>query len=341
MIETEDRERILEIAKTSSTEDVQSIVDSRSIRTFRRLLGETFLNALDHPDTTDLTINSLGKIMVKQNGIYEEIGSVTASNARQIIYEIAALLNVGGHINNKAPIFAGNFPLDGSRMQIVLPPAADNPVLILRTRSRKSFTLEELVEKDVLTANQARVVIDAVFENKKIVVSGSTGSGKTTFCNAIFHEYAKYPERRIIILEDEKELQPQSTNIERFYAKRGFGRHPDIMMHDLVLITLRADPTVIVMGELRDGKAAAELFKAWNTGHPGFCTYHADSALDSLYRFEDLIEEGGIPPKSKRISRTLGLLIHLTEISPGVRRVTELAEVMRPNGDEYNLHFIS
>lgn len=307
----------------------------------RAELGPAFLDALAHPETTDVRFNGAGLIIAKQRGLYKEIGRISPTSALCAIYAIAEL--IGAIINDKSPLFAGEFPLDGSRMQILLPPAVDNPVLVLRTASRASFSFDELVAQGVVTRSRADYLINAVANGEdNIAVTGATGSGKTTFCNALLREIGKYP-RLMVLFEDEKELQPVSdpVYIERVYAKKGFGHHPDVLMTELIAIGMRLDPTIVSMGELRQPLAAIALLDLFNTGHRGgFVTWHANSALDTLYRLQWLIQEGGITPLPKRIACAINIVVHLKEVAPGVRRVTEMARVRGHDGSEYLLDYI-
>jgi type IV secretion system protein VirB11 len=326
-----------------SSSEAQNARQRAQIESIMRTeLGPTFIEAMDDPETTDLRFNGHGMIVVKQRGIYRQIGSISPASALRVIYTIGQL--VGAIINDRQPIFAGEFPLDGSRMQILLPPAVDSPVLVLRMRARKKFSFEDLVGQDVLTATQASFMTKAIATGEKnLVVSGGTGSGKTTLCNAVLQEIAKYP-RMLVLLEDEKELQPSSDPIylERLYAKKGFGRHPDVSMHDLLAVALRLDPNIIAMGELRQPLAAVALVEAFNTGHRGgFVTYHADSALDAVYRLQWLVAEGGMNPLPHRLAKAINILVHMKEVEPGVRRVVEVAELLGHDGVEYQLKHVA
>jgi type IV secretion system protein VirB11 len=293
---------------------------------------------MEDPKTTDLKVTETGHIVCKREGRYRTIGTVARDDLRIAIGNIAQIL--GTTISEINPLYAGDFPLVPARMQVVLPPAAEGPMLVLRMPCRTALSFDELIAQHVLTASQASYLRDVIRARKdNIAVTGGTGAGKTTFCNAILREIAKYP-HVLVLMEDEKELQPVSApeQIHRLFAKKNFGRSPDVSMHDLVYLALRLDPTIIAMGELREGRAAAALVKAFNTGHRGaFGTWHADSALDALHKLHELVGEGGVHLSPRRIASAITVVVHMEEIEPDVRRVVQLTRVKGYDGSEYQL----
>jgi type IV secretion system protein VirB11 len=291
----------------------------------RSELGAEFLAALADATVTDVSLNGDGILWLRRLGGtgWESFGTLAPQRAEAAIKTIADM--IGTTVSRSNPFLSDEFPLDGSRLQVVLPPAADQPTLVLRKHASQVFTLDTYVERGILSQRAAGLLRRAIHDRVNIVVSGGTGSGKTTFLNALLHEIAKYPDR-LFVLEDTKELQPTSKNQQRLYATRMPGG-VTVTMRDLLFAALRMMPDRIVLGEIRDGATAMELLKMWNTGHPGgLATVHADSALDTFYRFHDLITEAGGVPVPARIASTIGYVVYIEQRN-GRREVKEMVRV--------------
>lgn len=236
---------------------------------------------------------------------------------------------VGTEINMKTPRVKAELPIGGSRFQGEIPPTVQNPTFNIRKKAIKIFTLEEYVDNGTMTEKQYHSICKAVQEKKNILVIGGTSSGKTTLCNAIINEMAKYQERMIII-EDTQELQCACED-------RVFLRTSDtVTMKDLLEDTLRMRPDRISIGEIRGG-AALDLLKAWNSGHPGgICTIHADSPRAGLDQLEQYISEVSVSPQQKMISRVAHILVFIKR--EGLKRVIgSIAEVKGYKNGEYVL----
>lgn len=236
---------------------------------------------------------------------------------------------VGTEINMKTPRVKAELPIGGSRFQGEIPPIVQNPTFNIRKKAIKIFTLEEYVDNGTMTEKQYHSICKAVQEKKNILVIGGTSSGKTTLCNAIINEMAKYQERMIII-EDTQELQCACED-------RVFLRTSDtVTMKDLLEDTLRMRPDRISIGEIRGG-AALDLLKAWNSGHPGgICTIHADSPRAGLDQLEQYISEVSVSPQQKMISRVAHILVFIKR--EGLKRVIgSIAEVKGYKDGEYVL----
>jgi type IV secretion system protein VirB11 len=304
----------------------------------RTELGEEFLAALADPKTTDISLNGDGILWRRVLGGtgWSQFGTLSAPRAEAAIGTIADM--IGTLVNRENPFLADEFPLDGSRLQVVMPPAADRPLIVLRKHASLVFTLDDYVKQGMLTADAAELLRRAIRDRQNIVVAGGTGSGKTTFLNALLAEIAKYPDRTFV-LEDTKELQPTSKNLIRMYQTKVPGG-TNVTMRDLLFASLRMMPDRIILGEIRDGAAAVELFKMWNTGHPGgLATVHADSAVDTLHRFHELITESGSVPIPTRIAKTVGYVVYL-EQRRGKREIKELIRVDGYKNDDYVVHWI-
>lgn len=324
------------IARDPENEQSQSErLRLRVVAMLRSELGAEFLKALDDKGVTDISLNGDGRLWLRRLGgsSWEHFGTLQAQRAEAAIKTIADM--IGAIVNRQNPFLADEFPLDGSRLQVVLPPASDAPLLVLRKHASMVFSLDDYVEKGMLTANTAKILKRAVADRINIVVAGGTGSGKTTFLNALLAEIAKTDDR-LFVLEDTKELQPTSTNLNRMYAS-SLPNGMTVTMANLLHAALRMMPDRIVLGEIRDGAAAIELFQMWNTGHPGgLATIHSDSALDTLYRFHELMGSVGMIPIPTRIAKTIGYVVYLKQRN-GRREVEETVRVDGYRDGEYAL----
>ena len=277
---------------------------------------EVYLN-----DNQDLLIDSLSKGR-KKTGI-----RISYDDSLRINTLVAGA--VGTEINMKTPRVKAELPIGGSRFQGEIPPVVKNPTFNIRKKAIKIFTLEEYVDNGTMTEKQYHSICKAVQEKKNILVIGGTSSGKTTLCNAIINEMAKYQERMIII-EDTQELQ--CTCEDRVFLRTS----DTVTMKDLLEDTLRMRPDRISIGEIRGG-AALDLLKAWNSGHPGgICTIHADSPRAGLDQLEQYISEVSVSPQQRMISRVAHILVFIKR--EGLKRVIgSVAEVKGYKDGEYIL----
>jgi pilus assembly protein CpaF len=217
---------------------------------------------------------------------------------------------------------------DGSRVAAVLPPVSlGGTTLTIRKFQNPRFTTDELVRIGTLTADALRTIRDAIDARENLLISGGTGTGKTTLLNACA---AWLPEGdRIVLIEDTAELQLEAENLARFEARREQLGLPAVTVRDLVRASLRHRPDRIVIGEVRGGEAF-DLLQALNTGHSGtLSTIHANSAEQALTRFASCVLQSGVdlPYAAIRhsIADTIGLIVHLER--RGSRRVVR--EILR------------
>lgn len=180
-----------------------------------------------------------------------------------------------------------------------------------------------------MTTDHASVIRNAIKSRLNIVVSGGTGSGKTTLANAIIAEIVdRWPDDRLVILEDTAEIQCAASNSVALHTSDG------VDMARLLKSTMRLRPDRIIVGEVRDG-AALTLLKAWNTGHPGgLCTIHSNTAKSALQRLEQLTAEVSQQPMQAVIGDAVDLIISI-ERTPKGRRVSEILHVSRFVGGQY------
>jgi type IV secretion system protein VirB11 len=286
-----------------------------------RELGPAIMDALADPAIVEIMLNPDGKLWfdVLGEGMHDSGVRIEPARAENLLGTIAAMLDVT--IDADRPLLQGELPLDGSRIQGVLPPIAKAPSFAIRKRASLVYTLADYVAAGILDAAHADELRRAVRARENILIVGSTGSGKTTLANALLHEIAldAGTSQRIVIIEDTVELQCDAPNVVALRTSDG------VDMTGALKITMRLRPDRIVVGEVRD-HAALALLKAWNTGHPGgLCTIHANGAEAGLLRLEQLIAESrNVQPQPALIVEAVDLIAFITRTATS-RRVTELA----------------
>ncbi len=310
---------------------------------FRKQLFDSFRGMdilqplLEDESVTEIMVNGTdaiyierGREMLRWNRRFEE------TEALEDVIQIMAS-SVNRIVNTSVPI-ADLRLSDGSRVNIVLPPAAPfGPVMTIRKFPRDPLTMEKLIAFGSLTSEAARFLKDAVRCGCNIFVSGGTGSGKTTFLNALS---AFIPEEeRIITIEDSLELQllglPNLVRMETRGANlEGENR---ITIRDLIRTALRMRPNRIIVGEVR-GAEALDMLQAMNTGHRGsLSTGHANSAKDMLSRLETMTLMGGelpLPAVRSQIASAIDLIVHLGRLDDKKRRVLSVSEIRGLNEGE-------
>jgi len=283
------------------------IGSSRRRSALARALGATIADALAAPDVVEALVNADGRVWLDRVGqglVLTE--HCIAANDRETAIRLLAH-EAGETVGEDRPVLATILPDSAARVQALLPPLVEAPVLAIRKRPAVIYTLANYVRDGIATPQQAAVLSEAVARGRNIVVAGGTGSGKTTLLNALLAE-PPFAASRVVILEDTAELQIASANAVQLLTKR---TDPPVTMRDLVRMTLRLRPDRIVVGEVRDG-AALEVLKAWNTGHPGgLLTLHANSAADALARLEDLCMEAVAAPPKRLIQSAVDLIVFI------------------------------
>lgn len=291
-------------------------------------LGADVRAALANPSVIEVLANPDGRLVLdRQGGGRTDTGVRLDAAARERVIRLVADF-VGEPVTREDPRLSGVLP-SGERFQGVLPPVCAQPAFSIRKRPARVWTLAEYVDQEVLTPAAARALQAAVAARRNILVSGGAGSGKTSLVNAILAE-PLFADDRVFLIEDTPELQCAAWDLVAVLTRR----HPKpIGLADLVRDALRMRPDRIVVGEMRDGAAALETLKAWNTGHPGgVATLHANSAPEALQRLEDLILE--VAPRAPRraISQAIDLIVHIRR-DPGGRRVEAMVAVDGVHGD--------
>lgn len=298
----------------------------RIIVKIKRELGDEILNFLYDDETIEIMLNSDSNLWVEKLGQNMQcLGKFSESKAKSIIGSVASFLDTTVNVDN--PILECELPVDGSRFEALIPPVVATPTFTIRKKAIKIFTLDDYIKSEILTPKQKQIFEKAILERENILIVGGTGSGKTTFANAIIAGIADLtPEHRIIIIEDTAELQCASKNkvVLRASDKADMLR--------LLKATMRLRPDRIIVGETR-GKEALDLLKAWNTGHPGgIATVHANSAYGGLTRLEQLISEVSTTNMSELIAEAINLVVFIKKTNNG-RKIKEIIKISGFNNE--------
>ena len=303
-----------------------------------------FLRPIAHliqdPQITEVMVNGSGRVFIERQGRLEAVPDVTVreQNLRVAVRNLARVL--GDDISEERPLLDSRLP-DGSRVAAALPPVSlGGTTLTIRKFQSRSFLADELVQIGTLSRDQLATLRRSIDARDNILISGGTGTGKTTLLNALT---AFLPQDdRLVLIEDTAELQLQAPNVVRFEARREQAGLPAVTIRDLLRATLRHRPDRILLGEVRGGEAF-DLLQALNTGHSGtLSTIHANSAEQALSRFASCVMQSGVevPYQAVRlgIAQCLQLLVHL-ERRHGQRVVTQIVRVRRylPASDTYEL----
>ena len=324
------------IAKTVfnvTIKDVMSVSEKKKIidyifNSMRRL--DILQPIIDDKSITEIMVNGPDNIFIERQGRVSGIDLKFESNEKleDVIQAIVSKTN--RVVNESSPIVDARLA-DGSRVNVVLKPIAINgPILTIRKFPEKPFTMENLIEMGALTKEAAEFLILLIKAKYNIFICGSTGSGKTTFLNALS---GKIPnDERIITIEDSAELQIAGVaNIIKMETRNanteGKGQ---ITIKDLIKTSLRMRPERIIVGEVR-GAEAMEMLQAMNTGHDGsLSTGHANSARDMLGRLETMVLSAAtIPIEAVRqqIASAIDIIVHLSRLRDKSRKVMEICEV--------------
>jgi P-type conjugative transfer ATPase TrbB len=312
---------------------VHPLIGERKLEALRHALGPVVLEALLEPDVVEILANPDGRIVVDRAGRgRSDTGERLGVEARERVIRLIADY-VGEVITREDPRLSGVLPGTGERFQGLLPPVSAAPAFSIRKRPSKIWKLADYVDDGVMTAAQAAALGEAARDRKNILISGGTGSGKTTLANALLAEPA-FADDRVFLIEDTPELQCSAWDCVSVLTRRA----PVIIgVVDLVRDALRMRPDRIVVGEMRDGAAALETLKSWNTGHPGgLSTLHANSAAEALRRLEDLTLEVVATAPRRTIAQALDVVVHVRRTPTG-RRTEQVLAVDGEAGDGYRL----
>lgn len=313
------------------------IIAERKLEALRHALGETVLAALEAPDVVEILANPDGRLVLDRIGEgRRDTGRRLSVEARERTIRLIADY-VGETVTREDPRLSGVLPGTGERFQGVMPPVSAAPAFSIRKRPAVIWRLEDYVRDGVMSEEQAEALRIAIVNRHNILISGGTGSGKTTLANAVLAEPA-FAEDRVFMIEDTPELQCSAWDVVSVVTRR---QPVAIGVADLVRDALRMRPDRIVIGEMRDGAAALETLKSWNTGHPGgLSTIHANSAQEALRRLEDLIGEVTSQVPQRMIGEAVDCVVHMQRTASG-RRVEAVISVGGFDGDSYQTQVLA
>jgi len=292
------------------------------------------------PEISEIMVNGSKGIFVEKDGHIQPVHDVIISQKSLAVAVRNIARRLGNDISEEKPLLDSRLP-DGSRVAVVLPPCSLNGVVLtIRKFNAKHFAIEDLIEGGTLTAELADRLRLAVLHHQNILISGGTGTGKTTILAALSSFIPKH--ERVLVIEDTAEIQIRTPNLVRFEARREQNGFPAVTIRELLKASLRHRPDRILLGEIR-GAEAFDLLQLLNTGHSGtLSTVHANSANQALNRFTSCVLQSGVelPYRAIKINiaDSLNILIHL-ERRPGRRFVSEVAEISGYESeiDRYNL----
>ena len=291
---------------------------------------------LEDPSVSDILVNTHKQVYVERHGKLE-LSNVTFTDDAHLMKIIDKIVSrVGRRIDESSPMVDARLP-DGSRVNAIIPPLAiDGPIMSIRRFSAEPLKLQDLVDYNSMTAPMAEILQGLGKSKVNILISGGTGSGKTTMLNVI-SGFISHTER-IVTVEDAAELQMQQPHIVRLETRppniEGTG---EVTQRALVRNALRMRPDRIILGEVRGGEAL-DMLQAMNTGHEGsMATIHANTPRDALTRLENMISmaAASLPSKAMRqqISSAIGVVVQVARLTDGKRKVMSVTEITGMEGD--------
>ncbi|MCU1305298.1 MAG: hypothetical protein JWQ87_5582 [Candidatus Sulfotelmatobacter sp.] len=292
------------------------------------------------PEISEIMVNGSERIFIEKLGHIQPIHDVTISQKSLEVAVRNIARRLGDDISEEKPILDSRLP-DGSRVAAVLPPCSLNGVVLtIRKFNAKHFAIDDLVAGGTLPAGLAERLRLAILQHKNILISGGTGTGKTTILTALSSFIPEH--ERVLVIEDTAEVQVRTPNLVRFESRREQDGFSAVTIRELLRASLRHRPDRILLGEIR-GAEAFDLLQLLNTGHSGtISTVHANSAAQALSRFTSCVLESGVelPYRAikNNIADSLNIVVHL-ERRPGRRFVSEVVEILgyKPEFDRYDL----
>ena len=335
------RIQVREVVETLLAGETEFAVGFNRERLIEEILNEVFglgplEPLLNDPTIADILVNTHKQVYVERYGKLELTKTVFKDDEhlKHIIDRIVS--QVGRRIDESSPMVDARLA-DGSRVNAIIPPLAlDGPILSIRKFSNQDFDMDELVSYETLVPQIAETLKGAVKARLNILISGGTGTGKTTLLN-ILSGFIPSSER-IITIEDAAELQLQQSHVVRLETRpanlEGQGA---VLQRDLVRNALRMRPDRIIVGEVR-GAEALDMLQAMNTGHDGsMTTLHANTTRDALRRLETMIlmAAANLPDKAIReqITSAINVIVQIIRLSDGSRKIAKVSEITGMEGD--------
>lgn len=299
---------------------INEVATERVLSMLETAFGPDVMQFLADDEIIEIMLNPCGSLWVERlyKGKSDTGLKINADQSTNIVKLVASVKNQIA--DDDLPVVSSEIPFEGARFQGWLPPVVESPCFAIRKRAKHIFTLDDYVASKSMTQTAADYLKNAVIEKQNIIIAGGTGSGKTTFANALIAELNDSSDR-ILVLEDLPELQIKARDVVFMNTTN------TVSMRDLVKGSLRMRPDRIIIGEVRDG-SALELLKAWNTGHPGgVCTLHANSCESTPYRLEDLIQEAVVTVPRALITQAVDIIVFLKRDANGRHLVESLVKI--------------
>jgi len=297
-----------------------------------------FLKPIEHlildDSISEVMVNGADRVFIEKAGFLQQVQGVSLGERALMVAVKNIARRLGDDISEAKPILDSRLP-DGSRVAAVIPPCSLTGVtLTIRKFSARHYEMEDLIRAGTLDRSLANRLEDYVLSRKNLLVSGGTGSGKTTLTASL----ARFipPDERILLIEDTAEIRLPHQNLVRFEARREQNGVPAVSIRDLLRASLRHRPDRILLGEIRGGEAF-DLLQLLNTGHSGtLSTIHANSARQGLARFTSCVLQSGIDLPYRAIKTNIADSLHVVvqvERRPGRRFISEVLEINSYDAD--------
>jgi pilus assembly protein CpaF len=291
-----------------------------------------FLKPIEHlildDSISEVMVNGADCVFIERQGLLQQVSGVSLGERALMVAVKNIARRLGDDISEAKPILDSRLP-DGSRVAAVIPPCSLRGVtLTIRKFSTRHFEMQDLVAAGTLDQPLANRLEDYVLSRKNILISGGTGSGKTTLASIL----GKFipPDERVLLIEDTAEIRMAHTNLVRFEARQAQNGLAGVAIRDLLKASLRHRPDRIILGEIRGGEAF-DLLQLLNTGHSGtLSTIHASSAKQGLARFTSCVLQSGIELPYRAIKTNIGDSLNVViqvERRPGRRFISEVLEI--------------
>ena len=292
---------------------------------------------------SEIMVNGAGHVFIERAGVLDEVPDIHLTEQSLMVAVKNIARRLGSDISEEKPILDSRLP-DGSRVAAVIPPCSLGGVtLTIRKFTARRFNIEDLIRAGTLDENVAKQLEGYVRTRKNILISGGTGTGKTTLLNIL----GKFigDDERILLIEDTAEIKLCQPKLVRSEARQAQNALPAVTIRDLLKASLRHRPDRIILGEIRGGEAF-DLLQLLNTGHSGtLSTIHANSAKQGLSRFISCVLQSGIELPYRAIKTNIGDSLNIVvqiERRPGRRFISEVLEIRRcdPDADDYEFNTI-
>ncbi len=342
------RQRIAELVGEVASEQAMTLSRQDRLRVIETVINDVLglgplEDLLANEDITEIMINGPRQIYVEQRGKLS-LSPTTFESNEQLLQVIDRIVSsIGRRVDESSPMVDARLQ-DGSRVNVIIPPLAlRGPTMTIRKFAKEALQIEDLIKFGSITEDMARFLRACVRSRLNVLVSGGTGSGKTTTLNVLSHFIPDG--ERIVTIEDAAELQLRQDHVVTLETRpanvEGRGR---VSIRDLVINSLRMRPDRIVVGECRGGEAL-DMLQAMNTGHDGsLTTLHANNPHEAVSRLETMVLMAGADLPSRAIREQIGsavqIIVHQSRLRDGTRKIVSVTEVLGTEGDDVKMQEI-